>query len=294
LTSDWKPCWKEKNEQRRSPGAALCRTWLQQRAQDYAIFQAYQAGKYPYLPSWDYWQVFRERAVRFGAYGDPVHIPLSIIRRIARLAARHTGYTHQWRQTQYQGYRAFVMASVDNLLEFETARQMGWRTFRTRAEHEPLAAGEITCPASKEAGYRTQCIRCGLCDGIRGTADKRKDISIIAHGAGAKSAVVWIAKHSTGVLGMRAFFAASTTWITTNECERSAGTYFSQRSSQPRRRNSLWHNRKLQSVALLEHRASYDQRKRNAPSLRRRNISRSNTLSISSTPSYSITHCRKY
>jgi hypothetical protein len=44
---------------------------------------------------------------------------------------------------------------------------------------------EILCPASKEAGYKTSCDKCGLCAGASIAA---KSIAIVAHGNGAKYA----------------------------------------------------------------------------------------------------------
>ena len=56
-----------------------------------AVWRAYQAGRYEYLPQCRYADVFGGRAVRFGAYGDPVYIPLTIVRYICFFARRWTG-----------------------------------------------------------------------------------------------------------------------------------------------------------------------------------------------------------
>lgn len=154
-----------------------------------AVWRAYRAGKYPFLKPGEYTRVFTGRAVRFGAYGEPVLIPLRIVRTISRVAVGHTGYTHQWRRAEYQAYRAFLMASCDSVEDYATAKFHGWRTFRVRATADsPVLVHEISCPASAEAGHRTQCVRCKLCDGSR-RADARKDIVIIAHGIGARNFV---------------------------------------------------------------------------------------------------------
>lgn len=42
---------------------------------------------------------------------------------------------------------------------------------------------EVLCPASEEAGKRTQCIRCLLCAGAETQA---KSVAIVVHGAGRK------------------------------------------------------------------------------------------------------------
>src|SRR5262245_15960006 len=65
------------------------------------IWKAYKRGSYPKLPSVE---VFKRRVVRFGAYGDPVYIPFSLLRAIAEASAGFTGYTHQWRNPLFAGY----------------------------------------------------------------------------------------------------------------------------------------------------------------------------------------------
>jgi hypothetical protein len=149
-----------------------------------AVYGAYSRGKYPVLDPRDYKFVFKGRKVRFGAYGEPVLIPLATMRAIAAVCDGWTGYTHQWRRHEYRAYRAYLMASCDSESERISARALGWRTFRVRTENQPLVAGEIMCPASEEAGKRTTCERCNLCDGSRAT-DARKDIAIIVHGSSA-------------------------------------------------------------------------------------------------------------
>jgi hypothetical protein len=154
-----------------------------------AVWQAYSEGKYPYLPLDRYSEVFMHRAVRFGAYGEPVLIPLPIVRAIVAIADAWTGYTHQWRKTEYQDFRAYLMASCDSTGERAEAKADGWRVFRARTEDSPVVAGEIMCPASEEMGKRTQCVRCKLCNGANGANDPRKDIVIIVHGSGSKNFV---------------------------------------------------------------------------------------------------------
>lgn len=154
-----------------------------------AVYRAYKAGKYPYLDWNDYPRVFTGRTVRFGAYGDPVHIPLGILGRIADLCTRHTGYTHQWHNPDYRWYRKFLMASVDSEVEYWSARIADWRCFRVRAaDSEPISGKEIMCPAADETGHKTTCARCGLCNG-RVQGDKRKDVCIIVHGIGKKNLI---------------------------------------------------------------------------------------------------------
>jgi hypothetical protein len=49
---------------------------------------------------------------------------------------------------------------VDDPLEYGRANDMGWRTFRTKLESDPLLPNEIISPYPK-----VQCIDCGMCDG---------------------------------------------------------------------------------------------------------------------------------
>jgi hypothetical protein len=149
-----------------------------------AVWNAFQRGKYPTLDSRDYKFVFSGRKVRFGAYGEPVLIPLAIMRAIARVSDGWTGYTHQWHRYEYRAYRSYLMASCDSEGDRITARANGWRTFRVRTATDALMRGEIACPASDEMNHRTTCERCNLCDGAR-ASDGRKDIAIIVHGSSA-------------------------------------------------------------------------------------------------------------
>lgn len=153
-----------------------------------AIWKAYTNGAYAYLPLEKYSQVFQSRTVRFGAYGDPVLIPLAIVEAIVAVASGHTGYTHQWLNPAFAAYRAYVMASCDNATEHGLAKSAGWRTFRIRTSDAPLLSREISCPASEEMGKRTTCENCKLCSGARAN-ETRKDIAIIVHGAGSKNFV---------------------------------------------------------------------------------------------------------
>jgi hypothetical protein len=153
------------------------------------IWVKYVAGGYEFLPVEEYARVFGGRAVRFGAYGEPVLIPVGLMEAIRLVSKGRTGYTHQWRRDEFQAYKAFVMASCDSEADQVLATGMGWRTFRVRGAHEPLLAWEISCPASDEMGHRTSCAQCRLCDGATGSGDARKNIVIVVHGAGAKSFV---------------------------------------------------------------------------------------------------------
>jgi hypothetical protein len=154
-----------------------------------AIWKAYRRGRYPYLPIEGYADAFTGKKIRFGAYGEPILIPIPVMEELTRVSDGWTGYTHQWRKSEYQPYRVYLMASCDSPNDRARARGIGWRTFRVRGTYDPMEPGEITCPASDEAGHRTQCARCRLCNGVRYAVDPRKDITLLVHGSGAKNFV---------------------------------------------------------------------------------------------------------
>jgi hypothetical protein len=139
------------------------------------IWRAWQAGNYPLLRSLE---VFTGRRVRFGAYGDPTHLPLSLALAIAGVSSGWTGYTHQWRKPSLQPWRSLLMASVDSIAELVIARSMGWSTFRVGSE---ASVGESLC-ASERVG--AACAECLLCAGARGGLES---VHIPPHGTGARN-----------------------------------------------------------------------------------------------------------
>lgn len=156
--------------------AGEARCYVQTDRAPAAVWRAYQAGRYPALPSAD---VFAGRAVRFGAYGDPAKLPLALLAEIASKASRWTGYTHQWSNPLSAGYRPYLMASADDVEAQLQATAAGWRTFRVAPAGSSFRlADEISCPASKEAGSRTTCAKCALC---RGASVRAKNVVIQAH-----------------------------------------------------------------------------------------------------------------
>ena len=147
-----------------------------------SVWKGYQRGIYPSLALSEYASTFAGRAVRLGAYGDPVYIPRAIVRELCAVTVRHTGYTHQWRKAGW--LREFVMASCDSIADRVEAAAAGWRTFRVSAVNV-AQPNEILCPASNERAL-TSCQRCGLCNG----AGFAKSIYIPVHGSGAGNFVI--------------------------------------------------------------------------------------------------------
>jgi hypothetical protein len=139
------------------------------------IWNSWKAGNYATLRSLE---VFTGRKVRFGAYGDPTHMPLSLALAIAGVASGHTGYTHQWRKPSLQGWKQLLMASVDTVGELVIARSLGWSTFRVTPDTDHHTV-ESLC-ASDRSG--TPCADCLACSGARGGIQA---IHIPVHGKGA-------------------------------------------------------------------------------------------------------------
>ncbi len=153
-----------------------------------AVYNAYKNGSYEKYNSKKHNQLFEGKFVRWGAYGEPVAIPLRIIKNICKLSSGWTGYSHQWKKAISKGYQNFIMASVDTTLnyykEYYQARSKGWRTFRaTTLEDNVVFDNEFSCPASKEQGKVTNCLNCNVCCG---TSKNMKNVVIKAHGVNFK------------------------------------------------------------------------------------------------------------
>jgi hypothetical protein len=140
------------------------------------IWRAWKAGRYPTLQFMD---CFAGRKVRFGAYGDPTHLPLPIALAIAGVSSGWTGYTHQWRKPSLQGWKQILMASVDTTAELLIARSMGWSTFRVTPDLDHHSFEKL-CASERDG---TACADCLFCDGSRSGI---LSIHIPAHGTGAR------------------------------------------------------------------------------------------------------------
>jgi hypothetical protein len=138
------------------------------------IYRAWRSGSYLPLPSVS---IFAGRRVRFGAYGDPTWIPLSLALAIAGAASGHTGYTHQWRKPSLQAWKQLLMASVDTTAELVIARSMGWSTFRVSPDLDHHSM-ETLCASDREG---TPCADCLACAGSR---SGQRAVFIPAHGRG--------------------------------------------------------------------------------------------------------------
>ena len=122
-------------------------------------------------------------ALRLGSAGDPAAVPPWVWARILPRVYKRTGYTHQWRDPRNAWFRGVVQASCDSLQDLADARAAGWRTFTVLPLGEPDPLGTVHCAASTERGQKTDCARCGLCDGASA------DVTIQAHGSRASHVV---------------------------------------------------------------------------------------------------------
>ncbi len=147
-----------------------------------SVYRAFKRGVYAATPALG---LGSGRAVRLGSYGDPAAVPVQIWRDLLAGATKHTGYTHQWLNTDLAG---ICMASADTPTEREMAQSIGYRTFTVRTPDQPLAERESICPASKEAGYKLTCSSCGACNGAN--TGRRGHIAIVVHGAKHRSFTV--------------------------------------------------------------------------------------------------------
>ena len=147
------------------------------------VHDAYHRGRYAEYDSAIHDRHFVGRKIRWGAYGEPVLIPLPVVSHLSGIADGHTGYTHQHRRPEYAGYRRFLMASVHSVDEGREANSRGWRYFRASNDGTP-APGEIVCPASDAGGWRRDCTTCTACEGCsRNPGDRLPHSVVIAtHG----------------------------------------------------------------------------------------------------------------
>lgn len=156
-----------------------------------SVYEAYKRGRYTRADQATIAKALEGKIVRLGTYGDPAAAPVSMWAKITRYAASRRGYTHQWQRPDFdaQAWGPLVMASADSIDEAAQANLLGMRVFRVSIGLD-RQAGEVSCPASKEAGQKTQCSKCTLC---AGTSVQARDIVIADHAVGHKRRVIAIA-----------------------------------------------------------------------------------------------------
>lgn len=147
------------------------------------IYKAYKRGKYEPTAKLarKLRAVLADHKLRMGAYGDPGMVPSGAwvpLLEIARVG--HLGYTHQWQNPIAAGLRKFCMASVDSEAEEFAAREMGWRTFRSRHAGESIGAKTVECLSDSRG---LSCEACGICDGANDAKPNMVSVWIETHGA---------------------------------------------------------------------------------------------------------------
>ena len=145
-------------------------------------YKAYMNDKYIPFNENEHLELFRGRKIRLGSYGDPAAVPVSVWEKVCSVSDGWTGYTHQWNARFVEpALKDYCMASADNETEYKKAKAKGWRCFRVRmSENEQVLENEFVCPASNEAGVKTNCSSCRACMGLN--AKTSKDPVIVVHG----------------------------------------------------------------------------------------------------------------
>jgi hypothetical protein len=146
------------------------------------VWKAYKKGIYDILEDFN---IFNDRVLRFGAYGDPHALPIDILVSIKTNVRNSTSYTHLWKtlnESELNASKKFTMASVDNLNEKHEAQLLGFRTFRVVKDYAEMESDEIICP---NITRKLTCIECKLCNGNR-NGNNVKNIVIQSHGVKSK------------------------------------------------------------------------------------------------------------
>lgn len=140
-----------------------------------AVWSSYARGGYAdYSPAL-HSHLLKGKFLRLGAYGDPAAFPIQAMASILPLVKGWTGYTHQWRDSRFQAWKEYCMASADTYQDSIDASALGWRYFRVIPKDEinqenpahyrkPLPR-ESGCPGSTEGGSRLTCRECKRCNG---------------------------------------------------------------------------------------------------------------------------------
>lgn len=148
------------------------------------VYKAYKRGTYPMANNNDDISNFAKgRMVRLGTYGDPAAVPSYIWDQLLSKAKGHTAYTHQSDIKTADVRHDLFMTSADSLHDARIAWQNKRRTFRIIHVATEKQDNEIICPATPDGGNKSDCSKCGLCQGAHVTAPS---IAVVAHGNGAK------------------------------------------------------------------------------------------------------------
>lgn len=123
-------------------------------------------------------EAFAGKRIRLGSYGDPAAVPEQVWERVLRHSDASTGYTHQAHRRELQpNLLEHLMVSVDSPAAAVRLHGEGLRTFRVKAEADPLLPGEVLC--ATETDPHADCHRCLMCSGA---AKDGPSVAINAHG----------------------------------------------------------------------------------------------------------------
>ena len=147
-----------------------------------SIWKCFKRGSYASINPVDYQSVFGGRKVRFGAYGNPTLLPLSIVKAIASVSNGWTGYFHDWKTNPYASeYAKYFMASTETESSYRLAKSLNYRVFHA----SPVKPeGMQECLNTLQD---TACINCNLCNGL--TKSRAPSIWIDPHGSGKSKAI---------------------------------------------------------------------------------------------------------
>lgn len=140
-----------------------------------SIWKAYHRGAYPELFPANYAEIFGGRKIRFGAYGNPTLLPLSIVKALSSLSNGWTGYFHDWSTNPLaREYSRYFMASTETETSRQAAQAAGFRTFHV-SPVQP--AGSLECLSDAKG---LTCAQCKLC---AGTSKNKPSVWINPHGS---------------------------------------------------------------------------------------------------------------
>jgi len=117
------------------------------------------------------------RFIRFGSYGEPTLVDFELADKISFVAKNWTGYSHQWRHPKNAKFALLFMSSVESESDRLLAERKNWRSFVVHSPINEITA--VSCPASKEMNFVSNCSKCGLCSGTYGKG--KKSVKILSH-----------------------------------------------------------------------------------------------------------------
>lgn len=170
-----------------------------------AVWEAWKAGNCPPQDGAFFRSQNRFLPIRFGSYGDPTSVDLSILLSMLNTtkSAGHFGYTQFWQKPENQEYKRILMASCTTMAQVRECESMGWRAYYVPIDGK-RPVGLTECPASiyltddtgnvvrdaegkKVKKHDVQCRDCKLCVGSNPDAyHPTRSIFAFGHGSALK------------------------------------------------------------------------------------------------------------